>query len=152
MERYDVGRLLGAARARDSLSEFGPSPLAAGTVPMPTTACGASRACGKKMGGARKTTDQKDPNQKKMVHEAVLDATFAALDTSGDGSVSRAELAKAVRGSAVLAAMLGVPHTLREAADGGDASPLYALNAAFDAADTNGDGRLTKDELRALLA
>ena len=87
-----------------------------------------------------------------MVHVAVLDATFAALDTSGDGSVSRAELAKAVRGSAVLAAMLGVPHTLREAADGGDDSPLYALNAAFDAADTNGDGRLTKDELRALLA
>lgn len=89
-----------------------------------------------------------------MVHEAVLDATFAALDTSGDGTVSRAELAKAVRGSAVLAAMLGVPHTLREASGGGEAkeSPLYAFNAAFDEADANGDGRLTKDELRAFLA
>ena len=70
-----------------------------------------------------------------MVHEAVIDATFAALDTSGDGTVSRAELAKAVRSSAVLAAMLGVPHELRE--------------AGADAPDANHDGRLTKDELRA---
>jgi Ca2+-binding EF-hand superfamily protein len=90
-----------------------------------------------------------------MVHEAVIDATFAALDTSGDGTVSRAELAKAVRSSAVLAAMLGVPHALREAgAPGGPGgpsapSPLYAFSAAFDAADANHDGRLTKDELRA---
>jgi Ca2+-binding EF-hand superfamily protein len=93
-----------------------------------------------------------------MVHEAVIDATFAALDTSGDGTVSRAELAKAVRSSAVLAAMLGVPHELREAGapsgPGGPGapgapSPLYAFNAAFDAADANHDGRLTKDELRA---
>jgi Ca2+-binding EF-hand superfamily protein len=90
-----------------------------------------------------------------MVNEAVIDAMFAALDTSGDGTVSRAELAKAVRSSAVLAAMLGVPHELREAgAPSGPSgpsapSPLYAFNAAFDAADANHDGRLTKDELRA---
>jgi Ca2+-binding EF-hand superfamily protein len=86
-----------------------------------------------------------------MVNEAVIDAMFAALDTSGDGTVSRAELAKAVRSSAVLAAMLGVPHELREAGAGGapGASPLYAFNAAFDAADANHDGKLTKDELRA---
>jgi Ca2+-binding EF-hand superfamily protein len=88
-----------------------------------------------------------------MVNEAVIDAMFAALDTSGDGTVSRAELAKAVRSSAVLAAMLGVPHELREAGAGAPgapgASPLYAFNAAFDAADTNHDGKLTKDELRA---
>jgi Ca2+-binding EF-hand superfamily protein len=92
-----------------------------------------------------------------MVHEAVIDAMFAALDTSGDGTVSRAELAKAVRSSAVLAAMLGVPHELREAGAGAPGapgapvsqSPLYAFNAAFDAADANHDGRLTKDELRA---
>ena len=90
-----------------------------------------------------------------MVNEAVIDAMFAALDTSGDGTVSRAELAKAVRSSAVLAAMLGVPHELREAGAGGapgapvSQSPLYAFNAAFDAADANHDGRLTKDELRA---
>jgi Ca2+-binding EF-hand superfamily protein len=87
-----------------------------------------------------------------MVHEAVIDATFAALDTSGDGTVSRAELAKAVRSSAVLAAMLGVPHELREAgAPSGPSgpSPLYAFNAAFDTADANHDGKLTKDELRA---
>jgi Ca2+-binding EF-hand superfamily protein len=89
-----------------------------------------------------------------MVNEAVIDAMFAALDTSGDGTVSRAELAKAVRSSAVLAAMLGVPHELREAGAGapgapGAPSPLYAFNAAFDAADANHDGRLTKDELRA---
>ena len=114
----------------------------------------------KKNGSARKTRETKNQkNQKKappkrMVHEAVLDATFAALDTSGDGTVSRAELAKAVRASAVLAAMLGVPHTLREASVGGEAkvSPLYAFNAAFEEADANGDGRLTKDELRAFLA
>jgi Ca2+-binding EF-hand superfamily protein len=84
-----------------------------------------------------------------MAHAAVEDAMFATLDASGDGTVSRAEVVKAVRHSAVLAAMLGVPHDVSER-DG--ARSVYALNAAFDAADTDHDGKLTRAELGAFLA
>jgi Ca2+-binding EF-hand superfamily protein len=73
---------------------------------------------------------------------AVVDAMFDALDTSGDGSVSRAEVVRAVRGSAVLAAMLGVPRDVSERA-----GTVGALNAAFDAMDTDHDGRISREEL-----
>ena len=79
--------------------------------------------------------------------EAVADAMFEALDKSGDGSVSRAEVARAVRGSALLAAMLGVPHVVSERA-----ATVGEFNAAFDAIDTDGDGRLSRDELRAFVS
>ena len=81
--------------------------------------------------------------------EGDIDAVFRLIDSSGDGTVSRAELAKAVRSSTVLADTFGVSHSLRDSVDG---SMLYSFNAAFDAADANGDRRITKDELRAFMA
>ncbi len=77
---------------------------------------------------------------------SVVDALFAALDASGDGSISRAEMVRAVRGSAVLAAMLGFPRLVSERA-----GTVGEFTAAFDAIDTDHDGRVSRAELHALL-
>ena len=82
-----------------------------------------------------------------MANSIVIDAMFDALDTSGDGNVSRAEVARAVRASPVLAAMLRVPRIVSERAD-----TVGAFNAAFEAIDTDHDGHISREELHAFVA
>jgi Ca2+-binding EF-hand superfamily protein len=81
-----------------------------------------------------------------MTRATVVDAMFDALDTSGDGSVSRAEVARAVRASPVLAAMLGIPRVVSERAD-----TVGEFNAAFDGIDADHDGRISRAEMHAFV-
>ena len=97
------------------------------------------QAGGSEGSGAAAASDAGHEDHERLV-QALLDA-FDAIDESGDGQLSRAEVVKAVRRDGELADLLGLPSHVRQ--EDGSRDEVERL---FQAMDTDGNKLIDKDE------